>query len=232
LLDDNNDEADALDEAFVLADENLRDDDFAEVFVSSVPCGTKVIIITDCCHSGTIADLGSRAWDEVEAISLASCYDQEESGDTGRGGVFTHALLKAVEALSEGPEYTVSTLWTMLEKAKEQHFDPTASRGTDARAIVWPLTPPRGYQAPQMPFRDRGHGFATRGGQPRVGVDVARPKSKNPKKKGKSKVESQFRAETEKLARLAEKRVEEEALKLEYEEHHQMRSEDTEHDGR
>merc|ERR550537_1052461 len=65
VIDLDGDEDDGKDEAFVLLDNfgfgsestYLVDDEFAECLATSFSLNTRILIFTDCCHSGTIADL-------------------------------------------------------------------------------------------------------------------------------------------------------------------------------
>lgn len=53
VRDVNGDEADSLDEAIVLFDGLLLDDEIAEIF-NSFPEGSEIIFVSDSCHSGTV----------------------------------------------------------------------------------------------------------------------------------------------------------------------------------
>jgi hypothetical protein len=184
LPDQDGDEKDGKDDAYCLVDENgglnassfLRDDDFAQIMTSSVPKGVNVIIISDCCHSGTVADFSKPEWLGHRAISMSGCQDKETSGDTGKGGIFTHSLLLGVEKLNkfcsgaqadnrtQGQPYSVGTLFRASLDSDDhifkspQHLTMQAVPGLSFDAMQWPLLPPRDYQAPWTSARNsNGH---------------------------------------------------------------------------
>merc|ERR1719458_1710767 len=103
LPDQDGDEDDGLDEAICTVDAAgrcnqrtwLRDDDFSVYLASYVKAATLVILM-DCCHSGTIADFGRPHWLLKKAVSISGCRDAEVAHSAGgAGGVFTHALCRA-----------------------------------------------------------------------------------------------------------------------------------------
>eukprot|EP00747_Dinoflagellata_sp_TGD_P206517 gnl/TRDRNA2_/TRDRNA2_80213_c0_seq1.p1 gnl/TRDRNA2_/TRDRNA2_80213_c0~~gnl/TRDRNA2_/TRDRNA2_80213_c0_seq1.p1 ORF type:complete len:296 (+),score=54.31 gnl/TRDRNA2_/TRDRNA2_80213_c0_seq1:87-974(+) len=147
------DEEDGLDEAFVTpnTDGNLAekfwlvDDDFAIALDKFVPAGVRIMCICDCCHSGTIADIDSHAYDhEIYAISAAQ--DDEEAVDTGRGGVLTTAIHRAIRELSArygSKEFSVAELFDatnryakLLTDRQELEFQWS---GSDPAMVAWPM---------------------------------------------------------------------------------------------
>lgn len=165
LPDQDGDERDGKDEVYCLVDRSgncsaqtfLRDDDFARAVSSHVPHGTNILLISDCCHSGSIADFDKPEWAGRQAISLSGCTDSQTATDTGRGGVFTHALLLAIERMSNTQKrqtaYSVGTLFatTLEEDAKvfnsPQNLTMSSIPGTSS-GMIWPLVPNMGYKAP------------------------------------------------------------------------------------
>jgi len=109
MADQTGDEADGQDEAFcfvtpdgqVSYESCMTDDDFSDVMTSNLDDGVNIIILTDCCHSGTIADFDTGDWSNKKAISIAGCEDDQTSGDIGKGGIFTHSMLMASGQLTE-----------------------------------------------------------------------------------------------------------------------------------
>lgn len=132
LQDDNGDEADGQDEAFRFVNPDgsisynscMRDDDFAQLMTSVIPAETCCLVMTDCCHSGSICDFSDPGWQGREAICMSGCTDAQTSGDTGRGGIFTHSLLMAIDALQQvgKDNYNVATVYNATLKFDEKIF--------------------------------------------------------------------------------------------------------------
>lgn len=155
--DKDSDEDDGRDEAFCFVDINgqlnrrtkMLDDDFARIVTDALPEKCRVLVLTDCCHSATIADLDRECWEGREAISIAGCLDEEISGDIGRGGIFTHAMLLAIDKLQEAEleEYSVGMLYnaTLLEDERifhsAQHITMQHTADCEPNAMAWPLLP-------------------------------------------------------------------------------------------
>ena len=55
--------------------------------------------MVDACHSGTVLDLQKGGiWGGLKVFCLSGCQDDQFSGDTGNGGVMTHAMLKVLKS--------------------------------------------------------------------------------------------------------------------------------------
>lgn len=163
--DDRNEETEEEDDAYCFQDEHGQinygscwdDDDFSQFMVDTIPDGTQTIILSDCCHSDTIADLGKKQWADKQCISISGCLDNQTSGDIGRGGIFTHSLLLAIDQLSgEGEDnYSVATVFNRTLSCKLKRFGKSgqqiAAEHTDAvipQDMAWPLIPQIQYTAP------------------------------------------------------------------------------------
>lgn len=159
------DEADGMDEAFCFVDMNgqlnrhtkMLDDDFARIVTDALPEKCRALVLTDCCHSASIADLDKECWKGREAISIAGCLDEETSGDIGRGGIFTHAMLLAIDKLQESEleDYSVGMLYnaTLLEDERifhsAQNITMQYTAACEPNAMAWPLVPlVEDYEAP------------------------------------------------------------------------------------
>mmetsp|Transcript_64843 Transcript_64843/g.125102 ORF Transcript_64843/g.125102 Transcript_64843/m.125102 type:complete len:540 (-) Transcript_64843:38-1657(-) len=165
VTDTDGDEEDHQDEAYVLVDETgqintdtalMTDDEFSEILVASIPKTTKILVISDCCHSGTIVDFAKPFWRGRKAISISGCRDAQTSGDTGNGGICTHAILLAVDSLQSRGEtrYSVAKLFNETLRKDDEVFDSAqditidSSVGVRQTDIDWPLVPKSPYTAP------------------------------------------------------------------------------------
>lgn len=164
LPDQDGDEEDEQDEAFCFVDEAgqvsfdtcLRDDDFVDIVTSSVHEEARIILISDCCHSGTVADLSKPEWEGFHAVSISGCTDTQTSGDTGRGGICTHSMLLAISKLQQAGEddYSLAVLYNATLKEDDRVFDSAqditlqASPGFNPDDLSWPLVPSSQYMAP------------------------------------------------------------------------------------
>merc|ERR1711920_1052370 len=169
LVDDDGDEVTGHDSALCLLgyDGNteprqevwLRDDDFAEAIMDSVTNEAKIIALMDCCHSGTVMDFSSPRWvqDGFTALSITGCEDSQTSAGTGKGGMFSRALSRAVQDLQESEDsgYMTSTLYNRTLQFYEEYKLPSHTQnitihgvGAFPREIVWPLQPEEQYVSP------------------------------------------------------------------------------------
>jgi len=163
VKDTSNDEISGMDSAFVLVnsegkpslDTLLIDDVFSECLLAACSPSVRVLILTDCCHSGSIADLGE-AWRGRQAVSMAGCMDSETSGDTGKGGIFTHAVLLALDRFGKlgDDDFSVGKLFNAAIWENKnvfhgvQHICIQSSPGFLPNQMAWPLIPSKVYVAP------------------------------------------------------------------------------------
>lgn len=147
-------EEDGKDECFQLPGPNrefdweffLIDDEFSRVVDEAFVEEVRVLVITDCCHSGTIADIDTHDWGQRRVCSFAACRDWEESTDTGRGGVLSKAIEYAVRelAVTKGKkEYSLDSIWKKVVKyckRLEKDQEPMMSyRNLRPGTAPWPL---------------------------------------------------------------------------------------------
>jgi len=164
IKDMSGDEADGNDEAFcfVTPDGQINfescmiDDDFAKIVTSAIPSECFTLIITDCCHSGTISDFENPGWQGHTAISIAGCLDSQTSGDMGRGGICTHSMLMAIDKLlrSGDVEFSVGKLFNATLSEDNSIFNSAQditvqyTEGCAPDTIKFPLIPVNPYKAP------------------------------------------------------------------------------------
>lgn len=124
----------------------LVDDDFAEILDCAFYEETRILVITDCCHSGTLADVDTHDWGDRRICSFAACQDHEQSTDTGRGGVLSKAIEYAVRelAFTKGKkEYSLYQIWKrILRYARRLEIDqlPVMTYANiDPKRSAWPM---------------------------------------------------------------------------------------------
>lgn len=164
--DEDGDEEDGYDEAYCLVNSQgkisrstmLTDDEFAQALVDSTDEEVRIVVLSDCCHSGTMADLDKDIWEGREAISISGCMDNQTSGDIGKGGIFTHSMLLAIDQLEDAGmrDYSVGLMYNATVKNDDSVFNSAQEisiQTTDsisADEMAWPLVPRAevDYQAP------------------------------------------------------------------------------------
>lgn len=128
VADQDGDEDDGTDEALCLVGEDghigedtyMRDDHFSQYIYDNCQA-ENVLVLMDCCHSGTIVDLDKPNWEGHHCISISGCKDDQESAGTGSGGLLTTSICNAVKTLYEAGhhQYSVGLLYNqMLAHAK------------------------------------------------------------------------------------------------------------------
>lgn len=97
VRDMNGDEADGYDECLLFRDRTVLDDDIARIIKESKQC-RKLILMADCCHSGTIYDIEPR--DDI--ITLSACRDNQTAKQvmvTRKGnGVFSYYFWNLIDS--------------------------------------------------------------------------------------------------------------------------------------
>mmetsp|Transcript_84279 Transcript_84279/g.161106 ORF Transcript_84279/g.161106 Transcript_84279/m.161106 type:complete len:369 (-) Transcript_84279:230-1336(-) len=186
--DEDGDESDDYDEAMAFVDTTgivneatlLVDDDFAVAITEAVDPSARIIVLSDCCHSATICDFNRDVWDNREAISISGSLDEQTSADTGKGGVFTNALLLAIDMLEEDEleEYSVGMLFNATIEYDFKVFNSVQNITLQTPGdfspdeMAWPLVPRGQYLAPLSRACHAEHGH-TRVGDEIHWVDLA-----------------------------------------------------------
>lgn len=157
----------------------MIDDDFSKHIIQSINEDVKVIVLTDCCHSGSIADLDAADWGNIHACAFAGCLDNQESNDTGNGGVFTHSMLMAISKFSgktaNNQDYSCAQLYNATLKYDYQNYgdstiDQTISiSNSDALGcpsfMAWPLIPHEHYSCPLPKTQGAGNKILNKTGK-------------------------------------------------------------------
>jgi hypothetical protein len=162
------DEVDGHDEAYVLCDSQtgqaippqgdslMTDDELVTLLGQSLNPRVKVIVVSDCCHSGSICDFKKQIWKGRRAVSISGCRDTQTSGDTGNGGICTHSLLLAVEQMQKKglQSYNMAALFretVLIDDSvfhSPQDITVDTSPGFSQSEMDWPLVPKTPYTAP------------------------------------------------------------------------------------
>lgn len=131
-------------------DSCLKDFEFAEAISHSLKEGVITIILSDCCHSDSIADLSKDMWSDKHVVSMSGCMDSQTSGDTGHGGIFTHSMLLAIDKLNQAGqyEYSCELLYNTTLRQKSLRFGTATQKFCIERTdsvhhlgVAWPLIP-------------------------------------------------------------------------------------------
>ena len=131
--DKDGDEPSKSDQQLVLYDQPVVDDDLGKVW-QSFPAGSRLIMIADCCHSGSINKVlfdGARTAStqntltetvnanaapsqpiSAQMLLLSATTDEAETPGVGSGGHFTLALLRTMRQKSPPTDY--ESLYTVL----------------------------------------------------------------------------------------------------------------------
>jgi len=169
LKDDDGDEDSGFDSAMCLLGPDgstepryqvwMRDDEFVEAIHGAVDPSVKVLVLCDCCHSGTLLDLSKPEWHDrgYMACSISGCTDKETSAGTGKGGMFSRAITTAVQALQERGEsgYSVGCLYNQVLEDYQEHKSAGHTQhivihgvGHYSNGMAWPFQPVHQYVSP------------------------------------------------------------------------------------
>eukprot|EP00933_Yihiella_yeosuensis_P083542 TRINITY_DN97781_c0_g1_i1.p1 TRINITY_DN97781_c0_g1~~TRINITY_DN97781_c0_g1_i1.p1 ORF type:complete len:315 (+),score=25.54 TRINITY_DN97781_c0_g1_i1:88-1032(+) len=152
-------EIDGLNETMVFVTEEGNRKDFTDDELSCLIRDyfnpeTRIVLVVDACHSGTIADFGKAEFAGRPYCSLAAVKDEQEAQDiVGKGGAFTSALLETVETMvsREGRlafsciELYNRTFQSYGSRFDRQDFQIEMPVNTDPDTLSWPLVPPKGW---------------------------------------------------------------------------------------
>lgn len=137
VIDRNSDEADGRDECLVPSDfrsHGVLPDDYVNRVLANFNPKTRVVLVSDCCHSGTIADLrfswegsknrrteNARCLARAKVISISGCLDTQVSMDVRQpngeaAGAMTSALLDTLRA----EPMVMNNVFTMVTRVRDR----------------------------------------------------------------------------------------------------------------
>ena len=144
VRDTNGDEADGYDEAMVFVDGNIIDDTLVETLIEHKNTTNKCVLMSDCCHSGTIWDIqggdikGRKLPDDVMSISAAS--DKQTAKQTVverlEQGMFTYNIMKILKA---EPNLSATECKTKLTSVLRKYGQTVTLGATTASMLTDPL---------------------------------------------------------------------------------------------
>ncbi|KAI9175962.1 hypothetical protein H9P43_006326 [Blastocladiella emersonii ATCC 22665] len=95
--DESGDEYDGADEFLVCADGMILDDE-VRALLACLPAGCRMVLVFDCCHSGTMVDLETNTHElQAEIVALSAALDSQESMGFTTGGCFTAAIMRVLQ---------------------------------------------------------------------------------------------------------------------------------------
>jgi len=157
VQDKDGDEEDNFDEAMLFVEPDgtpkaFVDDEVAELLALMNP-KTRVLAITDCCHSGTLLDLDKPELHGRPIFHFAAALDYQEAVDLGGGGAFTTCILETLKRTSHDErEKSVAEIYnTIVGKyqkryvSADQIFQLSFPIGADPDTCPWPILPHRDW---------------------------------------------------------------------------------------
>lgn len=144
VADTDGDEADKTDEAFVFDDGVIVDDVLIDHLIEHKNPASKLILVTDACHSGTIWDIqggsvhGRQLPERIMSISAAN--DKQTAKQTminrQEQGIFTHNLTKV---LKENPEFSPNELSSKMRSVLRKYGQSFTVGTTSPELLEEPL---------------------------------------------------------------------------------------------
>lgn len=166
-----NDPADEGREAFVCVSQNgqmtretfVTGDEFSQSVLQNCNALTRVVIITDCCHTGPVVDVTGQTWAGRQVVTISGCRDFRTTRDMSLGGIFTQEFLLALDKLAKVglEDYSVAVLWNaivhedLIVFSGIQEMIVQSSLGFSPDQMAWPLVS-MGFDAPLNRMRLTG----------------------------------------------------------------------------
>eukprot|EP00916_Digyalum_oweni_P008698 GHVL01014511.1.p1 GENE.GHVL01014511.1~~GHVL01014511.1.p1 ORF type:complete len:262 (+),score=34.48 GHVL01014511.1:42-827(+) len=134
--------------------ELMVDGDFADLLTTHLKAKVgalpRVLIFTECCHTGTIMDLernfseGKTPFENLQVISIGACSSSEDSGEPI--GTFVSSLQRAVNALKKEVPDQTPTISEIFERVrslnrnnKKHKLSMTWTPEADPVDFAWPF---------------------------------------------------------------------------------------------
>lgn len=141
------------------------DHQIAACFSSALPSTGRLLVVADCCHSGSITNFEESTWGNIRAIAMSGCMDTEESTDLGSGSLLTQCMFLALSKLQirfgSDEQYSAGRLFNQVldegvvmdSEGCDQHFVMVHSRAlTDPSYFEWPVRPQGSYSPPMRRY--------------------------------------------------------------------------------
>jgi len=154
----------SMEETFVCVDSRnqssaetlLGEAEFSDTLLKSCDPEVRIILIIDVCHPGTIVNLANQRWSGRQAVCIAGTRERRTAKESGRGGMFTHSMLMALDKLARigHEDYSVGVLYNATLREAEDTFmawqdiSIQCTPGFAPGSMAWPLVPELGYEAP------------------------------------------------------------------------------------
>lgn len=140
VYDTSGDEDDKYDEAFVFEDGVMIDDTLIKHLISNKASSSRITLVTDACHSGSIWDIQSKSNLPKNLISIAAANDKQTAKQTiidrKEQGIFTMNFGKALKSNPKlTPKQLVTELKTPLKKYSQTCVVVTTSKDLASKPL-------------------------------------------------------------------------------------------------
>ena len=147
VRDTSGDEEDGLDEALVFDDDFIIDDELAELLANSdKKPNSRVLLLSDCCHSGSIYDLQTGSYQGLKMpanlMSVSAARDKQTANQTTVGskdqGIFTFYFFKF---LTSNPKMTPKQMETQSQPYLSKFDQNFVAYATTPSMLTEPIFP-------------------------------------------------------------------------------------------
>jgi len=155
VIDDDSDETDNKDECIYISEKLYITDDNLRESLQSIASGVNVLLVFDCCNSGTIADLSYKLNNlssikentftfKANIVSISGCPDPNYSYEANGTGLLTDSFLKTLDLWE--PKIYPSFPWIdfyirvsshLLDVTNNEQFPQLAFSNPDILKTCW-----------------------------------------------------------------------------------------------